>query len=217
MLQLYRSLLWCSSLALAAQFTERAPEGLPTFVVNYAPIVYLHSTDPYHPSDIGAQIDNTTPQVDFKPVNDASSPQTLDNLAELNKLGGEEVYLTSKVKPDQQPEYLHGTLPNDEGRTEGAVSATIVVNDHGDGTVDAFYFYFYAFDFGGVYVGHNIGNHLGDWEHNMIRFVNEKPNAIWYSQHSNGQAFEYDIVDKYNGGLRVSRSTLAPFTCQNQS
>lgn len=38
----------------------------------------------------------------------------------------------------------------------------------------------------------------------MIRFVAGKPSAIWYSQHTNGQAFEYDTVHKYNDGLSLS-------------
>lgn len=40
------------------------------------------------------------------------------------------------------------------------------------------------------------GNHVGDWEHNMIRFSNGVPQAVWYSQHSNGEAFTYQVVNK---------------------
>lgn len=45
-----------------------------------------------------------------------------------------------------------------------------------------------------------------DWEHNMVRFANGTPTAVWYSQHSNGEAFTYDAVQK--SGLRVR---LYPF------
>ena len=88
------------------------------------------------------------------------------------------------------------------------------VNDHGDKTVDAFYFYFYAFDFGGNYFDQDVGDHIGDWEHNMIRFVDEKPSQVWFSQHSAGQAFEYKVLEKFNGGPRVSnsQSLLQPAT-----
>ncbi|KMU81686.1 hypothetical protein CISG_02704 [Coccidioides immitis RMSCC 3703] len=41
-----------------------------------------------------------------------------------------------------------------------------------------------------------FGNHVGDWEHNMIRFENGQPQAIWYSQHASGHAFEWNAVDK---------------------
>lgn len=40
-------------------------------------------------------------------------------------------------------------------------------------------------------------------EHNMIRFKDGSPQAIWYSQHSNGEAFTYDCVEKYDDGIRV--------------
>lgn len=30
----------------------------------------------------------------------------------------------------------------------------------------------------------------------MVRFVNSIPHAIWYSQHSSGQAFTYHAVEK---------------------
>jgi len=183
--------------AFGAQVVRRAPDGVPEFVVKYAPIVYLYLEDLYKPSDIATQLANTEPEVDFNVVSD--QPLTLDDLAFLNDLGGVNVYLTSKVKPDSKPipEYLLGVLPNDEGETEGAVSSTIIVNDHGDGTVDAFYFYFYAFDRGAF----SIGNHVGDWEHSMIRFVDQTPSALWYSQHSSGQAFKYSAVQKYGDGV----------------
>lgn len=53
-----------------------------------------------------------------------------------------------------------------------------------------------------------IGDHVGDWEHNMIRFQNGVPQAVWYSQHSNGEAFTYGTVEKYTGGLRVSSARV---------
>lgn len=167
-------------------------------------MVFLHSEDLYLPSDIGNQLCNTEPRANFTPIENAPSPLTLDNLAELNSLGGKDVYLTSKVRPNERPEYLRGVLPNQDGKTENAVSATIIVNDHGDDTVDVFYMYFYAFDFGGHYLDQDVGNHVGDWEHNMIRFVGGEPSQVWFSQHSAGQAFKYDVLEKYDGGIRVS-------------
>lgn len=42
-----------------------------------------------------------------------------------------------------------------------------------------YYMYFYAFDQGNAVLGQEIGDHVGDWEHNMIRFKNGIPQAIW--------------------------------------
>jgi hypothetical protein len=62
----------------------------------------------------------------------------------LNGLGGADLYLTSKEGIKALPDWFKGVAPNQTGKTEGAVSSTIVIRDHGDGTVDAFYLYFYA-------------------------------------------------------------------------
>ena len=37
----------------------------------------------------------------------------------------------------------------------------------------------------------------------MIRFKNGVPDLVWFSQHANGEAFKYSILEKQ--GLRVSR------------
>jgi hypothetical protein len=160
----------------------------------------------YLPADIGSQLTNTIPEVNFMSIANATATLTLDSLNELNAYGrgGQDVYLTSKDNVETNPPWLFGVLPDSDGKTDGAVSSAIIVNGHGSGLVDVFYFYFYAFDFGGVYFTRNIGNHIGDWEHTMVRFQEGEPQAIWYSQHSNGEAFEYSATEKFNGGQRVS-------------
>ena len=107
-------------------------------------MVWTHSEDPYQPSDILAQVTHTIPKVDRKDVEGVPSPLDLNNLNKLNDLGGESVYLTSKEGIAALPDWFKGVRPNADGKTEGAVPATVVVRDHGDGTVDAFYFYFSA-------------------------------------------------------------------------
>ncbi|WPH01802.1 Hypothetical protein R9X50_00465600 [Acrodontium crateriforme] len=178
------------------------PSNVPSYVTQYAPIVYLDSTEPYFPSDIGAQLQHTIPEINFTAVNGAPNPLTLDNVNQLNSLGGDNVYLTSKDNIQTNPQWLYGVKPDANGKTDGAVSCAVIVNDHGSGLVDAFYMYFYAYNYGGVYFGFEIGDHVGDWEHNMVRFQDGKPIDVWYSQHSNGEAFTYNAVDKYNGGIR---------------
>lgn len=198
----------CLSSWIAVGAAAAIPSNIPDFVINYAPIVYLTSSEAYRPADIGTHLQHTQPKNNFADVNGAASPLTLDNLSSLNGLDGNNVYLTSQDDVEQNPAWLFGVTPDASGKTNGAVSSTIIVNDHGNGLVDAFYMYFYSFDFGGVYFDYfNIGNHVGDWEHNMIRFQDGQPQTVWYSQHANGEAFDYDILEKFNGGVRVSLST----------
>lgn len=204
-------LLSCVLFVAATPVRKRQiPAGVPQYVIDYAPVVYLYTADPYRPADIGSQVVHTQPELNYTLIEDAPDPLTLNNLNVLNDINGEnglDVYLTSKQNIATLPAWLDGVEPNNNGETTGAVSCAVIVNDHGDGHVDAFYMYFYAYNWGGVYLGFNVGNHVGDWEYNMIRFLNGVPQEIWYSQHSNGEAFTYDAVDKYNG-LRVrNRST----------
>ncbi|KAI4113981.1 MAG: hypothetical protein LQ345_005154 [Seirophora villosa] len=155
-----------------------------------APLVWFHSEEKYFPSDIGSQVDNTRPEIDFAVVEGYPTPLTLDNLDSLNANNGTDVYLTSKEDITKAPAWLNGVKPDTSGKTEGAVSATVIVNDHGNGHADVFYMYFTAFNWGGTVLGQE------DWEHNMIRFVDGTPTQVWYSQHGFGQAFTYDCLEK---------------------
>ncbi|KZF20450.1 hypothetical protein L228DRAFT_233066 [Xylona heveae TC161] len=180
---------------------QRRQAGVPNYVLEYAPLVWLQSSEQYHPSDIGAQLVHTKPEVNFTIVKDLPNPLTLDNLNALNADGGKDVYLTSVDDITKAPAWLNGIVPDATGKTNGAVSSVIVVNDHGSGNVDAFYFYFYAYNQGDTVLGQELGDHVGDWEHNMIRFKNGIPQAVWFSQHDNGEAFTYNCLEKQ--GQRV--------------
>lgn len=45
-------------------------------------------------------------------------------------------------------------------------------------------------------LGLSFGNHVGDWEHTMVRFVNGVPDIVYYSAHSGGSAYKYTAVEK---------------------
>ena len=111
--------------------------------------------------------------------------------------------------PEDNPDGLFQELPKDEakhrkrsrkperhvGGRSGAPAVLIVV-DKGHGTVDAFWFYFYSFNLGNTVFNVRFGNHVGDWEHSMIRFKNGKPKAVFFSEHSFGEAYTYEAVEK---------------------
>lgn len=142
------------------------------------------------PSDLNTHISHTNPQINFSTV---SAPSPLD-LSNLNQLSSD-VYLTSKDDITTNPQWLKGVRPDGNGKMDGS-SVAVIVNDKGNGNVDAFYMFFYSYNWGGEVLGLsslNFGNHVGDWEHVMVRFTNGQPEAVWYSQHANGQAFKYSV------------------------
>jgi len=192
-------LLWqCGAFTIAPPIDTRQAGSIPSYVLQYAPLVWLDTQEIYFPSDMYAQIINTNPDVNYTTITTAPSPLTLLNLDALNAYGndGEFVYLTSKVDITTNPAWLDGVVPDGKGLTANATSAAVIVNNHGSGLVDAFYMYFYAYNQGNKFLGSELGDHVGDWEHNMVRFQDGIPQALWYSQHGNGEAFTYDCVEK---------------------
>ena len=145
-----------------------------------------------------AQVSNTHPNINLTAITNPPSPLTLENLGDLNAYGknGMNVFLTSNIDVTTAPKWLNGVVPDSTGRTNHAISCAIIINDHGSGFVDVFYMYFYAYNLGNTVLYRELGDHIGDWEHNMIRFQDGKPQAIWYSQHGNGEAFTYTAVEK---------------------
>jgi hypothetical protein len=113
-----------------------------------APLVYLHSEEKYYPTDLQSFLNNVTPQVNFTTVA-GPTPLTLSNLDQL----GSNVYLTSKDDVTKDPTWIKGTKPDSSGATANAVTAAVIVNDKGNGVVDAFYMYFYAYNYGGEVLG----------------------------------------------------------------
>ena len=97
---------------------------------------------------------------------------------------------------------LHGNSPK---RTRGGRSdapAVLVVVDKGHGIIDAFWFYFYSFNLGNVVFNVRFGNHVGDWEHSLVRFQHGKPKAVFFSEHNFGEAYSYDAVEKIGKRVR---------------
>ena len=99
------------------------------------------------------------------------------------------------------------------GGRSNAPAVLIVVNK-GKGIVDAFWFFFYSFNLGNKVLNIRFGNHVGDWEHTMVRFQHGKPKAVYFSEHNSGSAYSYDAVEKI--GKRVSnRNSLSSYQYTN--
>ncbi|KAL1385756.1 hypothetical protein HDK64DRAFT_288796 [Phyllosticta capitalensis] len=207
-----KSILWHAGLlaagaSLASGLLEKPKvQGVPQYVMDYAPLCYLHHQELYFPSDLQKHLDNTTPKDDnFNKIDGAPSPLSLTNLNKLNDYGdgGKNVWLTANDDITKNPEWIKGAAPDCDGKASDAIAVAVIMVDKGDDNMDVFFQYFYSYNWGGVVLkAFNAGNHVGDWEQNMIRFEKGKPTYVWYSQHGNGQAFAYDILEKDKDGQR---------------
>jgi hypothetical protein len=113
------------------------------------------------PSDIGAQLANTTPKIHLSPLPaNASLPAlTLDNLNLLNQFGngGVDVFLTSNQDVSKNPKFMFGATPDANGRIANAKTTAVIVVDKGNGITDVFYIIFWAFNWGQPVLGQLMG------------------------------------------------------------
>jgi hypothetical protein len=101
---------------------------------------------------------------------------------------------------------LGPTMPKPGGYSPAP--ATLVMVDKGNGILDAFWFYFYSYNLGTTVLNIRFGNHVGDWEHSLIRFKDGVPKAVFFSAHSGGLAYSYNAVEKGKGKGRDGRPVL---------
>lgn len=125
----------------------------------------LDTREKFFPSDLLEHVCHTHPALNFTLISNTPDPLTLFNLAALNDLGGEEVFLT--LKEDSQipsnPKFLEGDRPDIRTLQTKGTSCAVIIRDRGNGILDAFYMYFYSFNQGPTVLFKEIGNHVGDW------------------------------------------------------
>jgi len=103
------------------------------------------------------------------------------------------------------PAFLDGQRPD---QTRVPVYAEIVKHpNNGIDTTDVIYWMFYPYNNGkvvcvgtvvnGTCLGDNtrFGNHVGDWEHITVRFIDGRPAQVYLAQHSDGDTYEYGSKD----------------------
>lgn len=115
--------------------------SFPDFVLKYAPISYLHSKEQYWPSDVTSHLLKVIPKVKSAAVGGQQTLQTLSTL-------GNNVYLTAVDDVlAHKTEFFTSTVGKPVNNISAA-PATIIVVEKPGGIIDAFYFYFYSFNFG---------------------------------------------------------------------
>lgn len=173
---------------------------LPQYIIDYAPYVHLYLEERYMPYDIRdfvshfhAEFGNGT-QI----VVGENSTLSISLLSLLPKHRA--VFMTANEDFDSDPDWITG-VKNQPSLVDGSIKdapATLIVVDKGNGWVDAFWFYFYSFNLGPFVLGNGpYGNHVGDWEHSLMRFYKGKPIILWMSAHGGGGAYFYDRLEKH--------------------
>ncbi|KAI0756378.1 hypothetical protein C8Q80DRAFT_1264442 [Daedaleopsis nitida] len=182
------------SLVAASPLRLAKREPVPSFVLANAPLLHLHSTEEYGLSDVAVHLAHVEPQVNYSSVASSVTLQTLSGF-------GSDVFLTSKddVTDSPKAEWLRSPYGAPDANGLSGAPATIVLVNKPDGVLDAFFFTFFSFNDGGKVIGIAFGDHVGDWEHTMVRFVNGEPTAYYLSAHSGGSAYTFDAVEKTSG------------------
>lgn len=184
---------------------------IPKYVLDYSPVVYLYSEERYLPYDVAeftshfhAEFANGT-KIKVGMDKDGSSHNKLHitDLGDLSKYvtDKEMVYMTSNEDFDKDPDWLTGikNIPNYYNGEIQDAPATLIVVDKGNGWVDSFWFYFYSFNMGPYVMGFGpFGDHVGDWEHSLVRFYKGEPVVVWMSAHGGGGAYFYNNLEKYD-------------------
>ena len=206
---------------------NQSSNEIPQYVLDYAPLVHLYSGEHFWPCDIADHLNHVTPNLNYTPILSRSHSLNLTNLNDLNIYdNGRFVYLKSDDNVEERPDWLGGqkNIPEkleetdirhprhphqkiDQTQTQeppaggrSSAPAILITVNKGNGIVDAFWFYFYSYNLGNVVLNIRFGNHIGDWEHSLIRFQHGEPKVVFFSEHFFGQAYTYEAVEKI--GLR---------------
>jgi hypothetical protein len=213
------SSFWTSGLETPENWSkeEHLSRKIPQYVYDYTPYVHLFSGEQFWPCDIAEHLVHTSPYANYTLVRSMENDRTLDNLDELNQFG-HFAYLQSEDNVEERPDWLGGSSniprgpeelyskrsdrgkPSDRLQERGGHSsapAVLIVVPKEDGVVDAFWFYFYSYNLGNKVFNIRFGNHVGDWEHSMVRFRNGTPEAVYISEHGAGDAYAYHAIEKY--------------------
>lgn len=143
---------------------------------------------------------DVAPDEDYKNDDDAVIGNGIDQ-EELEKLRKKAQILSqehAENRPTELRKRKHRRQEPDfkprGGRSDAP--AVLVVVPKEDGIVDAFWFFFYSYNLGNKVLNVRFGNHVGDWEHTLVRFKNGEPIEIFFSEHDFGEAFSYKAVEK---------------------
>uniref|UniRef100_A0A060SXM1 ARAD1A05192p n=1 Tax=Blastobotrys adeninivorans TaxID=409370 RepID=A0A060SXM1_BLAAD len=172
---------------------------IPDYVTKYAPLVYLYSEERYLPYGIDDFVSRFEIQDDDGTVVSPNRTLGIEDLENFANYSVESLYLTALQDFDSDPDWITGrrNVPDIETGRISRAPATCIVVEKDNGIVDAFWFYFYSFNLGPFVMGGGpYGNHVGDWEHSLVRFKDGQPQILWMSAHGGGSAYRFSAMEK---------------------
>lgn len=158
-------------------------QGVPVDAVTaiqYAPLMWLHQDEYYFPSSVDFFLPNVHEANGYMVTNQALGCDSCTD-----------------------PQFLDGRRPDG---TQVPIYAEIInrtQNGQPTNITDIVYWAFYPYNNGkrvcigwyspwGCVGGYStFGNHVGDWEHFTVRFVDGRPAQVYLSQHAWGQTFHF--------------------------
>lgn len=187
--------------------------------------VFLHSKDDVEerPDWLGSAYNKPLPYVDEIYDDNSNDNSDLDTIKsnhiniedELRKqVYSDDTYfnVTRKIDLRRSQILTPPSLTSSEAQAKPAgysrAPSFLIIVDKGSGILDAFWFYFYSYNLGTTVFNIRFGNHVGDWEHSLIRFKNSVPQAVFFSAHSGGLAYDWNAVEKGKGKGREGRPIL---------
>lgn len=182
---------------------DPSPAVIPDYITKYAPVVQLYSEEVYLPGDIQEFVGHFRLATEYTNATDRLILATLNSLAkDTRAIFGQDtkLYMSAQDSWEHDPKWVTGAdnIPRPSTGKLANAPAVLITVDKGD-FIDAFWFYFYPFNLGPFVMGAGpYGNHLGDWEHSLVRFSKEteKPEIVWMSAHGGGTAYWFETLEK---------------------
>ncbi|XP_023337870.1 putative vacuolar protein sorting-associated protein TDA6 [Eurytemora carolleeae] len=167
-------------------------------VEKWAPLVWIHSEDPFMPSSVPFHLQNIQ-------INDENERLVQENPTQDSIVTGPDtdiMHMNTKYPVD----CVNCFQPFFFGEDPSTAPMYTFVTEHLDScsTVDVTYSMFYPYNYGkdvcvgleefGFCVGdwQTFGNHIGDWEHVSLRFQGGEPLMIYVGVHSFGAWYSWD-------------------------
>jgi len=184
-------------LFVSAEDNDNVPEYLERDLAEqYAPILYLHPDEIYHPISVSYCFENSV-------LMQAGSNTTVDQNPSASTIGaynieGMEYYLDNQ-RGTVEDDGIEKHWKDNRDLYDPTVYARVTSMNDGGGEMHVIqYWFYYAFNQG------TMNTHEGDWEMiTIIKVPEGDVRLVGYSQHMEGEKTEWTLIDKEGDNPKV--------------